>query len=97
MALVRGMNAPSEVLRVAEIAGGTFSAQLIPQLATILGELRLTRTDLDGFAVATGPGSFTGLRVGLAAVKGLAEVLRKPISAVSVLEAIASETPRTGG
>ncbi len=39
--------------------------------------------------VASGPGSFTGLRVGLAAVKALAEVLQKPIVAVSVLEAVA--------
>jgi tRNA threonylcarbamoyladenosine biosynthesis protein TsaB len=39
--------------------------------------------------VASGPGSFTGLRIGLAAIKGLAEILEKPIAAVSLLEAVA--------
>jgi len=42
-----------------------------------------------GFAVVSGPGSFTGVRVGLAAIKALAEVLARPIAAVSLLEAIA--------
>jgi tRNA threonylcarbamoyladenosine biosynthesis protein TsaB len=49
----------------------------------------LSKRDIDGFAVVSGPGSFTGLRVGLAAIKALAEVLQKPIAAVSLLEAIA--------
>jgi tRNA threonylcarbamoyladenosine biosynthesis protein TsaB len=47
------------------------------------------KSNLGGFAVASGPGSFTGLRVGLAAVQGLSEVLHKPIAAVSLLEAVA--------
>src|SRR5207249_11566288 len=45
--------------------------------------------DIGAFAVVSGPGSFTGLRVGLAAVKALAEILQKPIAAVSLLEAVA--------
>src|SRR5438552_13930747 len=44
---------------------------------------------MDGFVVASGPGSFTGLRVGLAAIKGLGEVLQKPIAVVSLLEVLA--------
>ena len=48
-----------------------------------------SKSDLGAFAVASGPGSFTGLRVGLAAIKALAEALRKPIAAVSLLEAVA--------
>ena len=47
---------------------------------------------IDVFAVAAGPGSFTGLRVGLTAVKAWAEVHGKPIAAVSGLEAIAAES-----
>ena len=46
--------------------------------------------------MASGPGSFTGLRVGLAAIKALAEILQKPIAAVSVLEAIACAAGREG-
>jgi len=46
--------------------------------------------------VASGPGSFTGLRVGLAAVKGLAEILGKPIVAVSRLEVVARSGKRQG-
>jgi tRNA threonylcarbamoyladenosine biosynthesis protein TsaB len=47
------------------------------------------KADLAGFAVVSGPGSFTGLRVGLAAFKAMAEILHKPIAVVSLLEAIA--------
>ena len=49
---------------------------------------------VDLFAVAAGPGSFTGLRVGLTAAKGWAEVHRKPIAAISGLEAIAAQGNR---
>src|SRR4029077_12387568 len=72
------------------IAGGTFSAQLIPTLAGLLSKHGYGIKDIGGFTVASGPGSFTGLRVGLSAIKGLAETLHKPIATVSVLEALAS-------
>lgn len=78
-----------EVIEVVPLAGGTFSAQLVPQIAALLAKHGFTKNDISGFAVASGPGSFTGLRVGLAAIKALAEVLGKPIAAVSLLEAIA--------
>src|SRR4051812_4130258 len=78
------------VIESAAIAGGTFSAQLIPTLAALLKNHGYGVKDLDGFAAASGPGSFTGLRVGLSAIKGLAETLHKPIATVSVLEALAS-------
>ncbi len=71
------------------LEGGTFSAQLVPQIAALLAKHGFSKGDIDGFAVVTGPGSFTGVRVGLAAIKGLAEVLAKPIAAVSLLEAVA--------
>jgi tRNA threonylcarbamoyladenosine biosynthesis protein TsaB len=78
------------VLGSAAIAGGTFSAQLVPTVASLLKEHGKSVRDLDGFAVASGPGSFTGLRVGLSAIKGLAEVLNKPIATVSILQAMAA-------
>jgi tRNA threonylcarbamoyladenosine biosynthesis protein TsaB len=78
------------------IAGGTFSAQLIPTLAALLSKHGYSARDLGGFAAASGPGSFTGLRVGLSAIKGLAETLHKPIAVVSVLEALAALSGRQG-
>jgi tRNA threonylcarbamoyladenosine biosynthesis protein TsaB len=78
-----------EVIEVAFLAGGMFSAQLVPQIAALLTRHRLSKTDIDAFIVVSGPGSFTGLRVGLAAVKALAEILKKPIVAVSLLEVVA--------
>ena len=84
------------VIESAAIAGGTFSAQLIPTLAALLKKHGYSVKDLGGFAAASGPGSFTGLRVGLSAIKGLAETLQKPIAVVSVLEAVASLSAHSG-
>jgi tRNA threonylcarbamoyladenosine biosynthesis protein TsaB len=84
------------VLDVVPLEGGTFSAQLVPQIAATLAKHGFNKTDIGGFAVVSGPGSFTGVRVGLAAIKALAEVLRKPIAAVSLLEAIAESSPVPG-
>jgi tRNA threonylcarbamoyladenosine biosynthesis protein TsaB len=78
-----------ELLDVVGLAGGTFSSELVPQIATLLSRHSSTKAQLDGFAVVSGPGSFTGLRIGLAAVKALAEVLQKPIAAISMLQAVA--------
>jgi tRNA threonylcarbamoyladenosine biosynthesis protein TsaB len=79
----------SEVLDLVPLEGGTFSAQLVPQISALLRKHNFKKEQIDAFAVASGPGSFTGLRVGLAAIKALAEVLHKPIAAVSRLEVIA--------
>lgn len=85
-----------EILEVVPLAGGTFSAQLIPQIAALLSKHGFTKQDIGAFAVASGPGSFTGLRVGLAAIKALAEILHKPIAAVSLLEAVARSVKSNG-
>jgi tRNA threonylcarbamoyladenosine biosynthesis protein TsaB len=82
------------VIELVSLTGGTFSAQLVPQIATLLGKHGLNKAGIGAFAVASGPGSFTGLRVGLAAIKALAEVLQRPIAAVSLLEAIAAAGTR---
>jgi tRNA threonylcarbamoyladenosine biosynthesis protein TsaB len=84
------------VVESAAIAGGTFSAQLIPTLAALLKKYGYGVKDLGGFAAVSGPGSFTGLRVGLSAIKGLAETLHKPVTTVSVLEALASLAQQPG-
>src|SRR5271170_7215460 len=91
LALARAMPDQSQidVLEVVPLAGGAFSAQLVPQIAALLEKHGYSKNDLGAFAVASGPGSFTGLRVGLAAIKALAEALQKPIVAISLLEAVA--------
>ena len=90
IALARcGPDEECHILEVVPLAGGTFSAQLVPQIAALLAKHEFSKQDIGGFAVVSGPGSFTGLRVGLAAIKALAEVLTKPIAAVSLLEAVA--------
>jgi tRNA threonylcarbamoyladenosine biosynthesis protein TsaB len=76
-----------DVIDVVSLAGGTFSAELVPQVAALLSGRGFTKEDVGAFAVASGPGSFTGVRIGLAVVKGLAEVLGKPIASLSLLEA----------
>jgi tRNA threonylcarbamoyladenosine biosynthesis protein TsaB len=89
LALVRGNARSFELLETASLTGGAFSAELVPQIAAALGRRNLRVQNIDGFSAVSGPGSFTGLRVGLAAIKGLVEVLQKPIATVSVLEALA--------
>jgi tRNA threonylcarbamoyladenosine biosynthesis protein TsaB len=90
IALAHGLNnGKCDVIEVVPLTGGTFSAQLVPQVAALLSKHGFKKQDIDAFAVASGPGSFTGLRVGLAAIKGLAEILGKPIAPVSMLEVVA--------
>ena len=88
--LARGDGSAFEIIGSADVDGGMFSAQLVPVIAKLLAQHKLTKNDLQGVAAAVGPGSFTGLRIGLAAVKGFAEVLRVPIAGVSTLEAVAA-------
>lgn len=96
IALARASAGDIETLEVMPLAGGTFSAQLVPQIAALLNHHGYSKEEIDAFVVVSGPGSFTGLRVGLAAIKGLAEVLGKPIVAVSLLEAIARSASSAG-
>jgi tRNA threonylcarbamoyladenosine biosynthesis protein TsaB len=89
LALARGDAQDFELLETASLTGGAFSAELVPQIAAVLARRNLRKQEIDGFVAVSGPGSFTGLRVGLAAIKGLVEVLQRPIATVSVLEALA--------
>jgi tRNA threonylcarbamoyladenosine biosynthesis protein TsaB len=83
----------SEVL--AEVSGyeeTPYSTRLFRDVALLQDRAKFRLDQIDVFAVAAGPGSFTGLRVGLTAVKAWAEVHAKPIAAISGLEAIAAES-----
>lgn len=68
-----------------------YSSRMFRHLDFLLHELSLGLDEFDLYAVVAGPGSFTGLRVGLAAVKCWAEVYGKPVAAVSGLEVIAAQ------
>lgn len=88
-----------EVL-VAEVgaSGATpHSARVLPAVHGLLELAGASVADLGGFAVSVGPGSFTGLRVGVATVKGLAFGDELPVAAVPTLEALASSLRTVGG
>lgn len=67
----------------------THSETLMPIIEQVLNNARLTLNDIDGFAVTAGPGSFTGIRIGISAIKGLAFSKQKPVYPFSTLEAMA--------
>ena len=71
----------------------THAERLLPLIKTLLGGVNTKIEDVDGFALTIGPGSFTGLRIGLATIKGLAWSLNKPVVGVSTLEALAMNIP----
>jgi tRNA threonylcarbamoyladenosine biosynthesis protein TsaB len=90
LAVVRAEGAHTRLLgSVSSDSDEPYSSRLFRQLEFLLREVRLATRDFDLFAVSAGPGSFTGLRVGLTAVKGWAEVHGRPIAPVSALEAVA--------
>lgn len=70
--------------------GKTMSGRLLECVDAVLDGAGLTVADLDGFGVALGPGSFTGLRVGVATVKGLALATGKPVTGFSSLAMLAT-------
>mgnify|MGYP002674322748 FL=1 len=77
------------ISQYSQCSGLTHSRTLLPMAEDMLKNAELTIADVDGFAVAHGPGSFTGIRIGVSAVKGLAWASDKPCVGVSTLEALA--------
>lgn len=71
------------------------SSSLMPLIANCLKRAKLPIEAIDGFAVSLGPGSFTGLRVGVATMKGLAFATRKPIVGVPTLDVLAENIAET--
>ncbi|WP_258358642.1 tRNA (adenosine(37)-N6)-threonylcarbamoyltransferase complex dimerization subunit type 1 TsaB [Moorella sulfitireducens (nom. illeg.)] len=99
--LVLGLDSATQVAGVALMDGDRLVAEmffntrknhsqrLLPMIAALLREAGVKPADLDGLAVALGPGSFTGLRIGLATVKGLAHAAQKPVAGVPTLDGLA--------
>ena len=69
--------------------GLTHSQTLMPMVEDAINESKISVKDIDLFAITNGPGSFTGVRIGISCVKGMADALSKKCIAVSTLEAIA--------
>lgn len=67
----------------------THSQMLMPVVEQVIDRLDLTPSDIDVFAVSSGPGSFTGIRIGVATVKSLGQALNKPVIGVSGLDGLA--------
>src|SRR6266568_2002087 len=78
-----------EILGQIELAGRSYSATLVAAVAELLQLRQVALADLKAIVVTNGPGSFTGVRVGLSAVKGLAEPAGIPVVAVSRLAVLA--------
>ena len=89
IALARLHGDELEILGQAELPGKTFSAQLVPTIRDLLTHNNVALAQIATIVVTNGPGSFTGIRIGLSTAKGLAEVHSVPILAVSRLAVLA--------
>jgi tRNA threonylcarbamoyladenosine biosynthesis protein TsaB len=80
---------------VTAVSEQTHSKHLLDMVHAVIREAGLTLSALDGFAVTRGPGSFTGLRIGISSVKGLALATNKPVVGISSLETLAQQVTPT--
>jgi tRNA threonylcarbamoyladenosine biosynthesis protein TsaB len=91
IALGRLQNGALDLLGEKGIPGGELSVALVQGIADLLTEAGIAVHDLAGITAVAGPGSFTGIRVGLATVKGLAEAANLPVVTLSRLALLADE------
>lgn len=89
-ASVAVFNEEGVVGEIAVNTGQTHSQKLMPLVHGLMTQLNLNISDLDGYFVCEGPGSFTGVRIGIATVKGFAQPFNKPVQGFSSMFLIAS-------
>lgn len=91
VALTAGTRAEGRVLGSVSLSSNiTHSRRLLGAIDRLLAETGCEKQDVSGYAVGLGPGSFTGLRIGMATVKGLAAAAGKPLYGVSTLDILAA-------
>jgi tRNA threonylcarbamoyladenosine biosynthesis protein TsaB len=86
-----------EILGQIELEGRSYSSTLVAAVGELLAQAAIKLSQLQAIVAVNGPGSFTGVRVGLAAVKGLAEGARIPVVALSRLEVLAAKASASAG
>lgn len=87
----------SPLAEISALGARIHSVRLLPVIKDVLAAAGFTCNDLTGVAVAGGPGSFTGLRIGMTAAKTLAQVLGLPVVGISSLDILAYPLTRNGG
>jgi tRNA threonylcarbamoyladenosine biosynthesis protein TsaB len=75
----------------------THSRHLLSMIEKALSIAKIELSDLNGFIVTKGPGSFTGLRIGISTIKGLAKAINKPLIGISYLKCLAQQSAVTNG
>ncbi len=96
VALLQAQGDQLTPLGLSHLSGGQYSELLLSSIAFMLSRHGLQKSSIGLIAVASGPGSFTGVRIAIATTKGLAEAFAIPVVAVSVLEAIAGASGAEG-
>ncbi|MDP2929839.1 MAG: tRNA (adenosine(37)-N6)-threonylcarbamoyltransferase complex dimerization subunit type 1 TsaB [Candidatus Omnitrophota bacterium] len=107
--IILAIDTSTDYLSLAILKGGKVTAKvhkkadrrhsmlLVPTIEKILKKTKLDIGKIDCFAISIGPGSFTGLRIGVTVIKGLAYALKKPISSVPTLDVIADNAKSFAG
>lgn len=80
---------------ITQVSEQTHSKHLLEMVHAVMQEVGLTLSELDGFAVTRGPGSFTGLRIGISSIKGLALAMNRPVVGISSLLTLAQQIEPT--
>jgi len=95
IALARVAGNSQKILSQENLPGKTCSADLITKIAVLFAGQELSISDMSAIAIVNGPGSFTGIRIGVAGAKAFAEAASKPLLAISRLRVLAHKAGTT--